>query len=74
MNLNQKFWVAYYPNEGKIPTEWLSKYKTQEIANNLQSMSKVIAWQFTEKGAPNDNINQKVDLSIVLTKEFEKYR
>lgn len=74
INLNQKFWVAYYTRENKIPTEWLSKYKNQEIANNLQAMSKVIAWQFSETGAKENNITQKLDLSLVLTEEFEKYK
>ena len=73
MHLNQKFWVAYYTEENKIPTEWLSKYKTQEIANNLQSMSKVIAWQFSESGAKLNNISKQVDLSLVLKEKFEKY-
>ena len=74
IKLNQKFWVAYYTEENKIPTEWLSKYKNQEIANNLQAMSKVIAWQFSETGAKENNITKKVDLSLVLTEEFEKYK
>ena len=74
IKLNQKFWVAYYTEENKIPTEWLSKYKNQEIANNLQAMSKVIAWQFSETGAKANNITQKLDLSLVLTEEFEKYK
>lgn len=74
IKLNQKFWVAYYTEENKIPTEWLSKYKEQEIANNLQAMSKVIAWQFSETGAKANNIRQKLDLSLVLTEEFEKYK
>lgn len=74
INLNQKFWVAYYTGEDKIPTEWLSKYKEQEIANNLQAMSKVIAWQFSETGAKANNITKRLDLSLVLTKEFEKYK
>ena len=74
INLNQKFWVAYYTGENKIPKEWLSKYKEQEIANNLQAMSKVIAWQFSETGAKANNITQKLDLSLVLTEEFEKYK
>ena len=74
IKLNQKFWVAYYNEENKIPTEWLSKYKNQEIANNLQAMSKVIAWQFSETGAKANNITQKLDLSLVLTEEFEKYK
>ena len=74
IKLNQKFWVAYYTEENKIPTEWLSKYKNQEIANNLQAMSKVIAWQFSETGAKENNITQKLDLSLVLTEGFEKYK
>ena len=74
IKLNQKFWVAYYTGEDKIPTEWLSKYKEQEIANNLQAMSKVIAWQFSETGAKANNITKRLDLSLVLTKEFEKYK
>ena len=74
IKLNQKFWVAYYTEENKIPTEWLSKYKDQEIANNLQAMSKVIAWQFSETGAKANNITKRLDLSLVLTKEFEKYK
>ena len=74
IKLNQKFWVAYYTEENKIPTEWLSKYKEQEIANNLQAMSKVIAWQFSETGAKANNITQKLDLSLVLTEKFEKYK
>ena len=74
INLNQKFWVAYYTGEDKIPTEWLSKYKEQEIANKLQAMSKVIAWQFSETGAKANNITKRLDLSLVLTKEFEKYK
>ena len=74
INLNQKFWVAYYTGEDKIPTEWLSKYKEQEIANNLQAMSKVTAWQFSETGAKANNITKRLDLSLVLTKEFEKYK
>lgn len=74
IKLNQKFWVAYYTEENKIPTEWLSKYKNQEIANNLQAMSKVIAWQFSETGAKENNITQKLDLSLVLTEKFEKYK
>ena len=73
-NLNQKLWVAYYTEEDKIPTEWLSKYKEQEIANNLQAMSKVIAWQFSETGAKANNITKRLDLSLVLTEEFEKYK
>ena len=74
IKLNQKFWVAYYTEENKIPTEWLSKYKEQEIANNLQAMSKVIAWQFSETGAKSNNITKRLDLSLVLTEEFEKYK
>lgn len=71
--MDTKFWLAYYPYNGKIPKKWYSSNTEQEATSNLELMSKMIAWQFSENGAENDSISEKVDLNLIITSEWEKY-
>ena len=69
--VNTEFWLAYYDLENKIPDYWYSE-TTQEAAQNIELMSKLVAWQFTETGA-GDEIPYEVDISIVKNQYFAEY-
>lgn len=62
-NVNSAMWLAYYPKVTEIPNYWFSNI-TAEGSNNSQLISKMVGWQFTDKGIEN-KIQEKVDLSIV---------
>lgn len=68
-SLNTKFWLAYYPEDGKIPDYWYFDTK-QDGAENKELYKKTIGWQFSETGA-GDEITDRVDLSL-FKKEFYK--
>lgn len=70
-NANAKFWIAYYPQEEKIPNYWYSD-TDQEPAQNEEFMQKVIGWQFTENGV-GKIINEKVDVSLVKNNFFGEF-
>lgn len=61
-SLDTKFWLAYYPNDGKIPSYWYFD-TDQDGAKNLDLYKKTIGWQFSENGA-DDEIPDTVDLSL----------
>lgn len=65
--LNTKFWIAYYPEEEKIPDYWYFDTR-QDGAYNMDLYKKTVGWQFSENGA-GDVIKQRVDLSL-FKKEF----
>lgn len=71
-DLDADFWVAYYPEENKIPTHWYAG-TNQEGAKNKDYVKKIIGWQFSENGAKKSEIDLKVDLSIVKNKFFLKF-
>lgn len=56
-------WLAYYPGVTKIPDYWYSDTEG-DGALNKNIITKMIGWQFTEKGV-SGVIDKKVDLSIV---------
>lgn len=64
-NVNAKMWLAYYPKINKIPDYWYSK-TNEKCASNKEIIAKLIGWQFTQSGVEN-NINEKVDLSLVYS-------
>lgn len=67
--LKTKFWIAYYPEENKIPDYWY--FDTgQEGASNTRLQKKTIGWQFTEHGA-GDDISEDLDVSL-MKKDFYK--
>lgn len=68
-DLKTKFWIAYYPEEGKVPDYWYFDTK-QDGASNTKLQKRTIGWQFTEHGA-GDEISEDVDLSL-MKKEFYK--
>lgn len=68
-SLDTKFWIAYYPEDEKIPDYWYFDTK-QEGAENMELYKKTIGWQFTETGA-GDDVIERVDLSL-FKKEFYK--
>lgn len=68
-NLKTKFWIAYYPEEDKIPDYWYFD-TTQEGASNTKLQKRTIGWQFTEHGA-GDEISEDLDISLMV-KEFYK--
>lgn len=68
-SLDTKFWIAYYPEDEKIPDYWYFDTK-QEGAENMELYKKTIGWQFTETGA-GDEVIERVDLSL-FKKEFYK--
>lgn len=70
-NVNSNFWIAYYPEIGKIPDFWYTD-TDQEPVQNLEFMDKVIAWQFTESGA-GEEIKEKVDISLVKNNFFKQF-
>lgn len=61
-SLDTKFWIAYYPEDEKIPDYWYFDTE-QEGAKNTELQKKTIGWQFTETGA-GDEIIPKVDVSL----------
>lgn len=67
--LDTKFWLAYYPEEGKIPDYWYFDTE-QPGAENTDLFKKTIGWQFSENGA-GDYITERVDLSL-FKKNFYK--
>lgn len=68
-SLDTKFWIAYYPQDEKIPDYWYFDTK-QEGAENMELYKKTVGWQFSETGA-GDEIIERVDLSL-FKKEFYK--
>lgn len=68
-SLDTKFWIAYYPEDGKVPDYWYFDTE-QEAAANTELFKKTIGWQFSETGA-GDIITNRVDLSL-FKKEFYK--
>ncbi len=68
-NLKTKFWIAYYPQEGRIPNYWYFD-TNQEGASNKKLQKRTIGWQFTEDGA-GDEVSEDIDLSLFV-KEFYK--
>ena len=67
--LKTKFWIAYYPEEGKIPDYWYFDTK-QDGASNARLQKHTIGWQFTEHGA-GDEVSEDLDLSL-MKKNFYK--
>lgn len=70
-NVNTGFWVAYYPEEDKIPNYWYSD-TDQEPTENVEFMNKIVGWQFTENGV-GDIIKEEVDISLVENSFFKIY-
>lgn len=68
-DLKTDFWIAYYPEENKVPDYWYFDTK-QEGALNTKLQKRTIGWQFTEHGA-GDEISDDLDLSL-MKKEFYK--
>ena len=68
-DLDTKFWIAYYPEDGKIPDYWYFDTK-QEGASNTKMQKKTIGWQFTEHGA-GDEVPDDIDLSLMKKFSFE---
>ena len=64
-NVQAKMWLAYYPGVTEIPDYWYSD-TTGDGALNKNIITKMIGWQFTEKGIPKV-IDEKVDLSMVYS-------
>lgn len=69
--IDTKFWIAYYNLEYKVPNYWYTETE-QEAAQNEEFTSKIIGWQFTEKGIDKES-KYKVDFSIVDNKFFKEY-
>ena len=67
--LKTKFWIAYYPEEGKVPDYWYFDTE-QDGASNPRLQKSTIGWQFTEHGA-GDEVSEDVDLSLMM-REFYK--
>lgn len=67
--LKTKFWIAYYPEEYKIPNYWYFD-TNQPGASNTVLQKRTIGWQFTEHGA-GDDISQDLDVSL-MKKDFYK--
>lgn len=61
-SLKTKFWIAYYPEEDKVPDYWYFDTK-QDGASNNKLQKRTIGWQFTEHGA-GDEISEDLDLSL----------
>lgn len=68
-SLDTKFWIAYYPQDEKVPDYWYFD-TNQEGAENMELYKKTIGWQFSETGA-GDEVVKRVDLSL-FKKEFYK--
>lgn len=64
-SVQAKMWLAYYPGVSEIPDYWYSD-TNGDGALNKNIITKMIGWQFTEKGIPKI-VNEKVDLSIVYS-------
>lgn len=64
-NVQAKMWLAYYPGVKEIPNYWYSDTEG-DGALNKNIITKMIGWQFTEKGIKGV-IDKKVDLSIVYS-------
>ena len=70
-NVNANFWLAYYPEENKIPNYWYTDTE-QEPTENKILMDKMIGWQFSENGA-GEEIKEKVDINLVKNSFFKQY-
>ncbi len=68
-DLKTKFWLAYYPEEGKVPDYWYFD-TNQEGASNTKLQKRMIGWQFTEHGA-GDEISEDLDLSLMKKRFFD---
>ena len=64
-NVEVKMWLAYYPGVTEIPDYWYSDTEG-DGALNKKIITKMIGWQFTEKGVVGV-VDKKVDLSIVYS-------
>ena len=53
--------------------EKAEEFKYEHFTENELLMPKVVAWQFSNRGAKNDGITLKVDLSIVKNEFFQKF-
>lgn len=71
--IDNEFWLAYYPSINEIPNVWLTEMTTQEAANNIDLMNKTIGWQFTETGVAGSGINIKVDVNIIKNEFFSRF-
>lgn len=67
--LDTNFWIAYYPEEEKIPSYWYFDTE-QPGASNKQLFKKTVGWQFTENGV-GEKITDTVDISL-FEKDFYK--
>lgn len=67
--LKTKFWIAYYPEEYKVPKYWYFDTE-QPGASNTKLQKRTIGWQFTEHGA-GEEIPQDLDVSL-MKKDFYK--
>lgn len=68
-DLKTDFWIAYYPEEEKIPSYWYFDTE-QPGASNKQLFKKTVGWQFTENGV-GEKITDIVDISL-FEKDFYK--
>ena len=59
--------------EEKENEEKAEEFKYEHFTENELLMPKVVAWQFSNRGAKNDGITLKVDLSIVKNEFFQKF-
>ena len=71
--IDNEFWLAYYPSINEIPNVWLTEMTTLEAANNIDLMNKTIGWQFTETGVSGSGINIKVDVNIIKNEFFSRF-
>ena len=67
--LKTKFWLAYYPEEYKVPKYWYFD-TNQPGASNTKLQKRTIGWQFTVHGA-GEEISQDLDVSL-MKKDFYK--
>lgn len=70
-NIDNEFWLAYYPSMYNIPDIWINQVDNQDFAKNEVLMSKTIAWQFTEEGASMSGIDIEVDVNKVKNEFFK---
>ena len=67
-DVDSEMWLAYYPEVTEIPNYWYSDTEG-EGALNKELISKLVGWQFTEKGV-DGTVDKKIDISIVYSKYF----
>ena len=59
-------------DEGKLKAN-LNSNTEYKVAFSDKFLNKVIGWQFSESGANNDKIEEKIDLSLVKNDFFKQY-